>query len=155
MNRSASKNSQVKNLLALTAGLIFGAGLYGSMMADPNKVLAFLDVAGAWDPSLILVMVGAIAVAAVGFGVSGRMRASLSGEPFAWPGKSTLDRRLLGGAALFGIGWGMTGYCPGPGFAALVVNPTEAIPYLLAMIVGMLAWQFNQRKFSPAGSSAG
>ncbi len=130
----------MKNLISLAAGGIFGAGLYVAMMADPNKVLAFLDLAGAWDPSLALVMVGAIAIAAVGFAVSRRMQSSLSGGPFAWPSPGRPDLRLLGGAALFGVGWGMTGYCPGPGFAALSVNPGEALPYLLAMIVGMLAW---------------
>lgn len=135
----------LKNLLALAGGLLFGAGLYVSMMADPNKVLAFLDIAGAWDPSLALVMVGAIAVAAIGFALSRTMRASLSGEAFSWPGNNAIDRRLLAGAALFGIGWGLTGYCPGPGFAALVVNPTEAIAYLLALAAGMMAWRGLQR----------
>ena len=107
----------MKNLIALGAGLLFGAGLYAAMMADPNKVLAFLDLAGAWDPSLALVMVGAIAVSAVGFALSRRMQASVSGQAFGWPTLSKPDLKLLGGAALFGIGWGMTGYCPGPGFA--------------------------------------
>ena len=130
----------MKNLIALGAGLLFGAGLYVAMMADPNKVLAFLDLAGAWDPSLALVMVGAIAVSAVGFALSRRMQASVSGQAFGWPTLSKPDLKLLGGAALFGIGWGMTGYCPGPGFAALAINPAEALPYLLAMAVGMVGW---------------
>ncbi|MCC5863840.1 MAG: YeeE/YedE family protein [Wenzhouxiangella sp.] len=130
----------MKNLIALGAGLLFGAGLYVAMMADPNKVLAFLDLAGAWDPSLALVMVGAIAVSAVGFAVSRRMQTSFSGQAFAWPTLSKPDLKLIGGAALFGIGWGMTGYCPGPGFAALAINPAEALPYLLAMAVGMVFW---------------
>lgn len=131
----------MKSTIALLGGLLFGAGLYISMMANPEKVLAFLDIAGAWDPSLLLVMAAAVAVAAVGFAVSRHRRRALDGSEFAWPTASQLDPRLLGGAALFGIGWGLTGYCPGPGFAALVVNPAEAIPYLLAMIAGMLAWQ--------------
>lgn len=130
----------MKNLIALGAGLLFGAGLYAAMMADPNKVLAFLDLAGAWDPSLALVMVGAISVSAIGFAVSRRMQASFSGQAFGWPTLSKPDLKLLGGAALFGIGWGMTGYCPGPGFAALAINPAEALPYLLAMAVGMVGW---------------
>ncbi len=130
----------MRNLIALGAGLLFGAGLYLAMMADPNKVLAFLDLAGAWDPSLALVMVGAIAVSAVGFAVSRRMAASFSGRPFSWPTLTRPDAKLLGGAALFGIGWGMTGYCPGPGLAALAVNPAEALPYLLAMAIGMILW---------------
>jgi len=130
----------VKSLIALVAGGLFGAGLYVAMMADPDKVLAFLDLAGAWDPSLALVMVGAIAVSAVGFAVSRRMTTSLGGSSFAWPGLERPDLKLLGGAALFGVGWGMTGYCPGPGFAALAVNPAEAVYYLAAMVMGMLVW---------------
>ncbi|MGY6629869.1 MAG: DUF6691 family protein [Wenzhouxiangella sp.] len=130
----------MKNLIALAGGLLFGAGLYVAMMADPNKVLAFLDLAGAWDPSLALVMVGAIGVSALGFAVSKRMQASISGQTFGWPTLTRPDLNLMGGAALFGIGWGMTGYCPGPGFAALAINPAEALPYLLAMAVGMVVW---------------
>lgn len=130
----------MKNLIALAGGLLFGAGLYVAMMADPNKVLAFLDLAGAWDPSLALVMVGAIGVSTLGFAVSKRMQASLTGQGFGWPSLTRPDLKLLGGAALFGIGWGMTGYCPGPGFAALAINPAEALPYLLAMAVGMVVW---------------
>ncbi len=141
----------MKNLFALGAGLLFGAGLYVAMMADPNKVLAFLDLAGAWDPSLALVMVGAIAVTAVGFAVSRRMQTSFSGQAFGWPTLGKPDLKLLGGAALFGIGWGMTGYCPGPGFAALAVNPAEAVPYLLAMVAGMLAWDRGLSKRTSPG----
>ena len=137
----------MRNLIALAAGLLFGAGLYVAMMADPNKVLAFLDLAGAWDPSLALVMVGAIAVSALGFAVSRQMKASVCGQAFGWPTLTRPDLKLLGGAALFGIGWGMTGYCPGPGFAALAINPAEALPYLLAMTAGMVAWdRLAQRK---------
>lgn len=130
----------MKNLIALAGGLLFGAGLYVAMMADPNKVLAFLDLAGAWDPSLALVMVGAIGVSALGFAASKRMQASLTGQGFGWPSLTRPDLKLMGGAALFGIGWGMTGYCPGPGFAALAINPAEALPYVLAMAVGMVVW---------------
>lgn len=130
----------MKAVLALAAGLLFGAGLYVAMMVDPNKVLAFLDVAGAWDPSLALVMGAAVALAAVGFAASRRMARSLSGASFQWPGIAAPDVRLLTGAGLFGIGWGLTGYCPGPGLAAVTVNPAEAVPYLLAMAAGMLTW---------------
>jgi uncharacterized protein len=130
----------MKSAIALLGGLLFGAGLYISMMADPEKVLGFLDIAGAWDPSLLLVMAAAVAVAATGFAVSRLRHHALDGSAFNWPKASQVDTRLLGGAALFGIGWGLTGYCPGPGFAALVVNPAEALPYLLAMIAGMLAY---------------
>lgn len=130
----------MKSALALAAGVLFGAGLYVSMMVDPNKVLAFLDIAGAWDPSLALVMAAAVAVAAVGFAASRRMDRSLSGASFSWPGAAAPDLRLLTGAGLFGIGWGLTGYCPGPGITALSVNPAEAVPYLLAMSAGMVAW---------------
>lgn len=135
-------NSQsLKSIIALAGGILFGAGLYVSMMANPEKVLAFLDVAGAWDPSLLLVMAAAVAVAAVGFAISRQRERALDGSVLSWPQATGIDRRLLTGASLFGVGWGMTGYCPGPGFAALVVNPGEAVAYLIAMLAGMLVWQ--------------
>lgn len=136
----------MKNLLGLIAGLLFGAGLYLAMMVNPEKVLAFLDVAGAWDPSLALVMASAIGVSAIGFALSRKMNASWSGADFAWPTTSGVDARLTGGACLFGLGWGMTGYCPGPGLSAMVVNPHEAIPFVTAMLLGMIVWEWCDRK---------
>ena len=103
----------LKSLLALLSGVIFGLGLIIAGMANPAKVLAFLDITGQWDPSLALVMVGAIAVAAPAF-VGAPTRAEPVGEPLQIPAARRADRRLLVGSALFGIGWGIAGICPGP-----------------------------------------
>lgn len=103
-----------KSLLALLSGVIFGLGLIVAGMANPAKVLAFLDVTGQWDPSLALVMVGAIAVAAPAFLWARRRERSLLGEPLQIPATGRADRRLLAGSALFGVGWGIAGICPGP-----------------------------------------
>lgn len=102
----------LKSLLALLSGVIFGLGLIIAGMANPAKVLAFLDITGQWDPSLALVMVGAIAVAAPAFMWARRRERSLLGEPLQIPAARRVDRRLLVGSALFGIGWGIAGICP-------------------------------------------
>lgn len=104
----------LKSLLALLSGVIFGLGLIIAGMANPAKVLAFLDITGQWDPSLALVMVGAIAVAAPAFMWARRRERSLLGEPLQIPAARRVDRRLLVGSALFGIGWGIAGICPRP-----------------------------------------
>lgn len=126
---------------ALIAGAVFGAGLAVSEMVDPAKVLAFLDFggipAGAWDPSLALVMVGALAVTAVGYRIAlGRPRPVLA-ESFAVPGRREVDRPLLLGALLFGAGWGLVGYCPGPAVAALAYGAEKTVGFVLAMLAGM------------------
>lgn len=122
---------------AFVAGLVFGLGLLLSGMADPAKVLGFLDLAGAWDPSLALVMVGAIALAAVAFArVRGRAR-SLLGDPLQLPTKRAIDRRLIVGALLFGAGWGLAGFCPGPALVALGMGVPHALVFVAAMLAGM------------------
>jgi uncharacterized membrane protein YedE/YeeE len=122
---------------AFVAGLVFGLGLLLSGMADPAKVLGFLDLAGAWDPSLVMVMVGAIALAALAFaGVRGRAT-SLLGDPIQLPTKRTIDRRLIVGALLFGAGWGLAGFCPGPALVALGMGVPQAIVFVVAMLAGM------------------
>jgi uncharacterized membrane protein YedE/YeeE len=124
-------------VIALVAGLVFGLGLLLSGMADPAKVLGFLDLAGRWDPSLALVMVGAIALAAVAF-AWGRGRAtSLLGDPIQLPAKRTIDRRLIVGALLFGAGWGLAGFCPGPALVALGLGNAKAVVFVAAMLAGM------------------
>jgi uncharacterized membrane protein YedE/YeeE len=124
-------------VVALVAGLVFGLGLLLSGMADPAKVLGFLDLAGRWDPSLALVMVGAIALAASAF-AWGRGRAtSLLGEPIRLPAKRTIDRRLILGALLFGAGWGLAGFCPGPALVALGLGNAKAVVFVAAMLAGM------------------
>ena len=124
--------------IALAAGVLFGFGLALSHMADPNKVLAFLDILGGWDPSLALVMGGALAVFMPGFAWLRRRSRPWIGDTFHLPARGVIDRRLLGGAALFGLGWGLAGYCPGPALAALTFNPREAAIFLAAMVFGGL-----------------
>ena len=125
-------------LVSLAAGLVFGLGLGISGMTDPGKVLGFLDVAGAWDPSLMLVLGGAVAVTALGFRVVLRSPSPLLGNAFHLPDRRSVDLRLLGGAALFGVGWGLSGYCPGPG-VALLANPSwETWVFIPSLLAGML-----------------
>jgi uncharacterized protein len=121
----------------LLAGLLFGIGLCLSGMTDPTKVLAFLDLGGAWDPSLAFVMGGAVAVAFVGFRIAGRRRASLTGEPFHLPETKAIDARLIGGSVIFGLGWGLVGLCPGPAIADLGFLDPRAALFVLCMILGM------------------
>ena len=121
--------------LALLAGLLFGSGLAISGMTNPDKVLNFLDVAGRWDPSLALVMGGALLVSIPGFAWTRRRSASLCGEPLPMSPATGIDARLLGGSMLFGIGWGIAGYCPGPALANLA-HAGEAIAFVVAMLAG-------------------
>src|SRR5688572_28501802 len=142
-------------LPALATGILFGAGLALSDMINPARVLAFLDVAGAWDPTLAFVMAGAIVPAAVGFLLSRRMRAPLLGRNFFIPENRVLDRQLLGGAALFGIGWGLTGFCPGPGIAALAFGLWQPALFVGAMLAGMLIHRRATMPPVPAAEPAG
>ena len=123
---------------SLFAGLLFGIGLIVSGMADPAKVLGFLDLAGAWDPSLALVMAGAIAVAAPAFWWAGRRTLSLLGLKMSLPSSRQIDRRLVGGSLLFGAGWGIAGYCPGPALVALGAGIGSAWVFVAAMLAGMV-----------------
>ncbi len=123
-------------LAALSCGILFGVGLTLSQMVQPDKVLAFLDVAGSWDPSLALVMGGALLVTAVFLPrIRARGHAVLNGFLYL-SSKKKVTARLLAGAGLFGIGWGLCGYCPGPAISALVLNPREAVWTLAGILVG-------------------
>jgi uncharacterized membrane protein YedE/YeeE len=122
---------------ALLAGLVFGLGLIVSGMADPAKVLGFLDLAGAWDPSLALVMAGAIAIGLVAFTLARRRTRSLLGLPMQLPQGRGIDRRLALGGIAFGIGWGLAGFCPGPALVALGMGEAKAAVFVLAMLAGM------------------
>ena len=124
-------------LFALIAGLVFGLGLILSGMGDPAKVQNFLDVFGAWDPSLALVMGGAIAVGLVAFTWAKKRKTSLLGEPMQLPTSTVIDAKLLTGAALFGVGWGLAGFCPGPAVMNLVSGHVEVLLFVAAMLVGM------------------
>ncbi|RZA19387.1 MAG: YeeE/YedE family protein [Lysobacteraceae bacterium] len=130
--------------IALLAGLLFGLGLTVSGMTDPDKVLNFLDVAGRWDPSLALVMGGALLVAVPGFALARRRGRSVVGEPLPPPPGSNIDKRLLVGSGLFGIGWGIAGFCPGPALANLV-HATDAIAFVIALLAGSQLARFAQR----------
>ncbi|WP_119680784.1 DUF6691 family protein [Indioceanicola profundi] len=122
---------------AFLVGLLFGLGLVVSQMVNPAKVLAFLDIFGNWDPSLALVMGGAVAAAAVGFAIAGRRSAPLWAPAFQIPTRRDLDARLITGAALFGIGWGLVGLCPGPAITALSLGMWQVFVFVAAMLAGM------------------
>lgn len=126
-------------VVALIAGLVFGLGLILSGMANPAKVQNFLDFFGAWDPSLALVMVGAIVVGLLAFTWAKKRTTSLLGEPMQLPTANAIDARLLVGAAMFGIGWGLAGFCPGPAVMSLFTGHHEVWWFVGAMLAGMLA----------------
>lgn len=133
-------------LTAFFAGLVFGLGLLLAGMANPAKVLGFLDLAGTWDPSLALVMAGAIALALLPFAWARRRSYSLLGAPLQLPVKRALDRRLLGGSLLFGIGWGIAGICPGPAVAILLSGHWQVLVFVAAMLAGMALFEVFERR---------
>lgn len=128
----------MRSLAAALFGLLFGLGLVVSGMTDPARVLAFLDVAGAWNPALAFVMGGAVAVAAAAFAIARRRRVSALGAPIQLPDRSRIDGRLLGGAAVFGLGWGLSGICPGPAIVLVGESPLKAGVFAAAIVAG--AW---------------
>jgi uncharacterized membrane protein YedE/YeeE len=127
----------MKGLIALACGIIFGVGLAMSGMTDTAKVIGFLDIFGQWVPDLAFVMGGAVLVTVISFRFVLRRKAPLLANSFALPTTTTLDIRLLGGAALFGIGWGIYGYCPGPAIAALAYFNVDTAIFVVAMLAGM------------------
>lgn len=135
---------------AAFAGALFGLGLAVSGMARPSKVLAFLDVAGAWDPSLAFVMIGAIGVHAFAVAFAKRSAHPLGADRYQWSEKTTLDAPLVAGAAVFGVGWGLGGFCPGPALASLGSGSIAAGVFVLAMIAGMLGRHVTSRSVEPA-----
>ena len=139
---------------ALLAGLVFGMGLIVSGMANPAKVLGFLDLAGRWDPSLGLVMAGAISIGLMAFTVAARRTRSFLGAELKLPGARHIDRRLIGGGLLFGVGWGVAGFCPGPAVVALGVGEAKAVIFVTAMLVGMGIFELLERRKSARQASA-
>lgn len=140
-----------KLLFALLSGALFGLGLVVSGMTQPEKVLGFLDVAaiakGRWDPSLVFVMGGAVAVTLIAFAVTPRPgRTPWAAPAFALSTQRQIDQRLLGGAALFGIGWGLAGYCPGPALAVVFTGRVDGLIFTVAMVVGMLGASLLMRR---------
>lgn len=128
----------MNRLTALFAGLLFGAGVTLSGMVNPTKVLNFMDIAGAWDPTLIFVMGTGLAVTFVGYRLVFARQRPLFAQTFSLPSSNRIDRRLVGGAILFGAGWGLTGFCPGPAVASLVFGYWQSALFVLAMAAGML-----------------
>ena len=134
------------NLSSLLAGLVFGLGLIVSGMANPAKVIGFLDLAGRWDPSLALVMAGAIAVGAIAFVIARTRTASLLDAPMKLPSEQRIDRRLLAGALVFGVGWGIAGFCPGPALVAIGMGSAKAVVFVVAMLAGMGIFQIAEKR---------
>lgn len=132
-------------LAALISGLVFGLGLMVSGMANPAKVLGFLDIAGRWDPSLAFVMAGAIAVGSVAFWFAKRRKKSLLGLPMQIPAGGSVTARLVLGSAVFGIGWGLAGFCPGPALVAMGAGFPKAWGFVAAMVAGMIVFEIIER----------
>lgn len=127
-------------------GLLFGVGLILSGMTDPGKIIGFLDLFGAWDPSLALVMGGAIAVGVFAFALAKRRKLTFTGTLLKMPPPRKLDRRLLAGSVVFGAGWGLAGFCPGPALVSLGAGEAKAMVFVLAMVAGMLIFEFAERR---------
>jgi uncharacterized membrane protein YedE/YeeE len=137
-------------------GLIFGIGLVVSQMAQPAKVLNFLDLFGTWDPSLAFVMAGALAVSSLGFALAKRRARPLLAGEHLWPTRNDIDAPLAAGALLFGLGWGLVGLCPGPALVNLVTLSPPLIVFVVAMAAGMIAHdQWTARRAAKAGAAAG
>lgn len=132
-------------LVFLISGTLFGLGLAISGMTDPTRVRGFLDLFGAWDPTLVFVMGGATAVMAVAWAIQRRTPVPLVCGSYALPDTQKIDGKLIGGAILFGIGWGLAGLCPGPAVASLALAPEKAAPFVLAMLSGIALHRLNQR----------
>ncbi|RKU04296.1 hypothetical protein C7H84_05055 [Burkholderia sp. Nafp2/4-1b] len=131
---------------AFLAGLLFGVGLIVSGMANPRKVLGFLDLAGGWDPSLAFVMAGAIGVGVFAFAWAKRRTRSWLGLPIQWPAARTVTVRLVAGSTVFGIGWGLAGFCPGPAIVSIGLGSVKGIAFVVAMLVGMALFEWIERR---------
>jgi uncharacterized protein len=145
-------------IAAFVSGLVFGIGLAVSQMINPAKVLAFLDFggipAGAWDPSLALVMAGALLLAGIGFRLARGRERALDGGKFAEPPRREIDARLVAGALLFGAGWGLVGFCPGPALASLALGAGKSFLFVFAMLAGMAIHRYAIRAPQAATSAA-
>ncbi len=141
-----SNSILAQHLVAFLSGSIFAIGLLLSGMADPKKVLAFLDITGDWDPSLILVMVGAIPVAYLAFNYAKNKKSTFLGGDFSEIKKREVDKSLIIGSSLFGIGWGLSGICPGPAIVILGLNVINALIFFIALIAGMLIYELTLEK---------
>lgn len=134
-------------LTAFICGMVFGLGLLLAGMVDPTKVLGFLDLAGQWDPSLGLVMVGAIGAALIPLQWSSKRTRSMLGLPMRMPTARGLDRRLVGGSLVFGVGWGIAGVCPGPALALVLSGHWQILVFVFAMLAGMAIFNLLESRF--------
>lgn len=136
----------MQRIIEFVLGLTFGLGLMISGMTDPGKVQGFLDLAGLWDPSLAFVMGGGVMVGLFGFAWAKKKTRSLSGWPFHWPEMTQIDRPLVLGSLMFGLGWGLAGFCPGPALVAMASGNDKALVFVLAMVAGMMLFdRFKKR----------
>jgi len=135
----------IDTLSSFIVGLIFGIGLIFAGMTDPSKVIGFLDVAGNWDPSLAFVMGGAILVGFIAFRFANKRTANFIGGAMHLPSKNDIDRRLIIGSLLFGAGWGMAGFCPGPAITSLGTGNPKAVIFVIAMVAGMALYELANR----------
>ncbi len=135
----------MQRITEFVAGLLFGLGLLLSGMSDPGKVLGFLDLLGSWDPSLALVMAGAILVGMLAFAVAKKRTINFLGGALHLPTANQIDRRLVIGALLFGAGWGLAGFCPGPSLVSMFSGQAKAAVFVLAMVIGMLLYEAADR----------
>jgi uncharacterized protein len=145
-------------IFALLAGVIFGAGLTLSDMVNPARVLNFLDVAGSWDPTLLFVMAGGLAVTTLGYWLIFRRGSPVLGDKFDLPTQRRIDLPLVAGAALFGVGWGLAGICPGPALADLVTLDPKVLLFLAAMLIGIIvagAWRGTSSARNAPGQTQG
>jgi uncharacterized membrane protein YedE/YeeE len=133
-------------LSEFVVGLLFGLGLLLSGMTDPGKVLGFLDLIGPWDPSLALVMGGAIAVGVIAFALAKKRTVSFLGGAMRLPMSSQIDRRLIVGALMFGAGWGLAGFCPGPALVSLAAGQPKAAVFVVFMVAGMIVFEVLERQ---------
>ncbi len=140
-------------IVVLIAGALFGAGVTVSGMVNPMKVLNFMDIAGTWDPTLIFVMGGGLATALIGYRMVFRQAAPWYAPDFTLPRTTGIDARLIGGSALFGIGWGLAGFCPGPAIASLIFGHAESAVFVIAMALGMGLVKLASAPPSPAGAA--
>ena len=136
----------MQRVIEFVLGLTFGLGLLISGMTDPGKVQGFLDLAGLWDPSLVFVMGGGVMVGLLGFGWAKKQSLSLSGLTFQWPEMTLIDRPLVLGSLMFGLGWGLAGFCPGPAWVAMASGNDKALVFVVAMLVGMVIYGYFKKR---------
>jgi len=131
----------MQRVIEFLVGLLFGLGLLLSGMTDPAKVQGFLDIAGLWDPSLAFVMGGGVCIGLVGFGWSKKKPLTFSGSAFQWPELAQIDRPLVLGSLMFGVGWGLAGFCPGPALVSMAAGYDKAVVFVIAMMIGMVLFE--------------